>query len=719
VWKQGEAHEINPSLLLSMGGQTLTRNSLWSRWLFALLAFTLVVVFLGYQWDATYSLDIGAVKADDDLYVTGFYQRESSAADDYRWTGPHASVRFPGLGSGQTWTLSLYASGYRPEGQPLPQVEVLLNHQHVASFVAEDGMAEYVFPIPASMIDWSGNVLAEIEPEVFSPEHDSRQLGLLISRISIEPVGGGVVLPSPLTLLVLLASVLLLFLYLRWMGASCSLSVWCSLPLVVTLGFVTALHRQYLTYVSLLVLALLAGAAVVAVVLHWLLAKLAGRFQWPALKPWQSKPVLGVLLLALACNLALAPTPGFVGDLGIYMLWAWKLTTGGLHTAYLPHPLVEPINYLPLIPYLFSFVGSLYQRLFASGFPLPLAQTTLLFYSMMKLPMIAANLATGGIIFAFLRRRTSQRVALLSMTVYLFNPAILFDSAYGGQADAIHSLFAVLAVVLILEKRVVGAWLSIALAALSKPQGALFLPLILFLTWRQLGTRAVLKGLITAGVTVILIFSPFFFRGTGDSLVGYLLSIGHLDIPGLPAYTTMGAHNLWWVLGLGAEVGDTAGPLSQLPAFGTLITPRTIGLTLLGLLYTLGLWRLWRGRDETAVPVVAAFLGFACYMSLTQVHETYAFSVLPFLALALYTQRRWRMIYVILSLTFLANMCLHDAALLDMLGVLEQEWLTEPLKYANALVNLGVLVYWISGFVLGKRAGRAPRFEDVEERQAA
>lgn len=702
-----------------MGGHALIRDSLWSRWHCALLALTLMVVFLAYQWDATYSLDIGAVKADDDLYITGFYQRESSAADDYRWTGPHASVRFPGMGRGESWTLSLHASGHRPAEEPLPQVDVWLNDQHLAFFVAEDGMTECQIPIPASMIDWSGDILLEIESEVFSPENDSRQLGLLISRISIEPAGGGTIVPSPLTLLIILGSVIILFLFLQWMGVSGSMSFCASLPLVVALGFVTALHRQYLTYVSLLVLTLVASAAVGAVVLHWLLGKLAGRFRGLARKPMQVKPVLGVLLLALACNLALAPTPGFVGDLGIYMLWAWKVTTGGLHTVYLADPLVEPINYLPLIPYLFSLVGSLYRRLFAPAFPFPLAQTTLLFYSMMKLPMIAANLATGAIIFVFVHRRTNRRVALLSMTFYLFNPAILFDSAYGGQTDPIHSLFAVLAVVLILEKHVVGAWFSVALAALSKPQGALFLPLILCLTWRQLGTRAVLKGLVTAGATVILVFSPFFCRGTGDSLVGYLRSIGHLDIPGLPAYTTMGAHNLWWVLGLGAEVADTAAPLSQLPTLGTLITPRTIGLALLGLLYTLGLWRLWRNGGESSVPVVAAFLGFSCYMSLTQVHETYAFSVLPFLALALHTHRRWRIVYAVLSLTFLANMCLHDAALLDMLGVLEQEWLIEPLKYANALVNLGVLVYWITDLILGRRVRRAPGSEDLEERQAA
>jgi hypothetical protein len=695
----------------------LTRYMSRSRWLAATLAVTLLVLCAAYQWHSAYSLDIGAIKADDDLYITGFHQRESSPADDYRWTGPSAIVRFPGVGSGRPWSLSLYASGYRPAGQNSPDVEVRVNDHQVASFVAQEGMQEYVFDVPAALLGWSGDVVIEIRPEVFSPEGDSRQLGLLVSRVTLTPAGGGIAVPSPWTLVLVLASVAILYLFLRWLGARDSVSFWASLPLVVALGFVAALHRQYLTYFSVLVLLLLAGAAIATVILHWLLERLGRRRGWSTTEATQLKPVLGVLLLALACNLALAPTPGFVGDMGIYMLWAWKLTTGGLHTAYLPHQLVEPINYLPFIPYLFSFVGSWYRRLFAPSFPCPLEQTTLLLYSMIKLPMIVANLATGTIIFLFLRRETNQRLALLSMAVYLFNPAILFDSAYGGQADAIHSLFSVLAVVLILHNRVAGAWFSIALAALSKPQGALFLPLILFLTWRESGTRGVLKGLLTAAATTALVFSPFLWRGTWDSLLGYLLSIGRLDIPGLPAYTTMGAHNLWWVLGLGAEVGDTAGPLSQLPVVGALITPRTIGLALLGLLYALGLYRLWRHRSRSDVPIVAAFLGFACYMSLTQVHETYAFSVLPFLALALPFARRWRVVYAVLSLTFLANMCLHDAALLDMMGVLEQEWLIEPLKYANALVNLGVFVYWVIELSprRGLRKGSVPSSLDERE----
>ena len=692
---------------------------MWSRWFGALLALVLAVVFIAYQWTASYSLDIGAIRADDDLFIAGFHQRESNPTDDYRWTGSHASVELPGLGRGRPWTLVLFLNGYRSLGQPSPRVTLSVNGHLLARFVAEGGMAEYRFQIDPAMIGLSGDVLVEIAPQVFLPEDDSRELGVLVSRITVEPAAAGIVVPSPVTQLLIAGSVVVLFLFLRRIGASPTLAFCASLPLLLALGFVAAVHRQYVTWYSLLVLLLLTGAAVASAVLECVLAWSARRFRNSALDDVETRPLLGLLLLALACYLALLPTPGFVGDIGIFMLWSWKLTTEGLHAAYLPHPLVGPVNWLPLIPYLFSVVGSLYRRLFAPSFPFPLDQTTLLFYSMLKLPTITADIGTGAVIFAFLRRRTSQRLALLSMAAYLFNPAVLFNSAYGGQADAIHSLFAVLAVALILERRVAGAWLSISLSALSKPQGGLFLPLTLLLTWKQSGARAVLKGMAAAAIVMLVVFSPFLCHGTWGSLLEYLTSIGRLDIPGMPAHTTMGAHNLWWVLGLGGEVADTGGPMSQLPFVGSLLVPRTIGLTLMVMMYGLGLFRVWKSGDESLVPVIAAFVGFACYMTLTQMHERYAFSMLPFLAMALPSARRWAFIYLALTVTFLANLSLNDAALLDMLGILEHERLLGYISYLNALVNLGMLVYWVVVLSTGWRGGRVAVTDSSPARQAA
>jgi len=86
--------------------------------------------------------------------------------------------------------------------------------------------------------------------------------------------------------------------------------------------------------------------------------------------------------------------------------------------------------------------------------------------------------------------------------------------------------------------------------------------------------------------------------------------------------------------------------------------------------------------------------------------KTYAFSVLPVLGLALPSGARWSLVHLALTLILLANMCLHDAALLDMLGLLEHERLLDPIKYLNALVNLGVLVYWAGVLSAGWRSGQ-------------
>jgi hypothetical protein len=137
------------------------------------------------------------------------------------------------------------------------------------------------------------------------------------------------------------------------------------------------------------------------------------------------------------------------------------------------------------------------------------------------------------------------------------------------------------------------------------------------------------------------------------------------------------------------------------------------------ILYLLGVLALWRSDDELMVPVVAAFVAFACFMTLTQVHARYVFSTLPFLAMALTTATRWKTIYMVLSITFLTNMVLHDAALLDLFGLLEHEGLLDPIKYINALVNVGVLVYWAVLLSAGRRSGLVAVRSTYQEEGAA
>lgn len=71
--------------------------------------------------------------------------------------------------------------------------------------------------------------------------------------------------------------------------------------------------------------------------------------------------------------------------------------------------------------------------------------------------------------------------------------------------------------------------------------------------------------------------------------------------------------------------------------------------------------------------------------------EIYTFSALPVLGLALPTGARWSLAYLALTTILLANMCLHDGALLDMFGLLQHKQLPQPIKLLYALTTWA---YW-------------------------
>ena len=99
--------------------------------------------------------------------------------------------------------------------------------------------------------------------------------------------------------------------------------------------------------------------------------------------------------------------------------------------------------------------------------------------------------------------------------------------------------------------------------------------------------------------------------------------------------------------------------------------------------------------------------------------ETYAFSVLPVLGLALPSGARWSLVHLALTMILLANMCLHDAGLLAMLGLLQHEQLPQPIKPLYALTNLGILVYWADLSLAGWRWRRGSVGRTLQDTQVA
>lgn len=297
------------------------------------------------------------------------------------------------------------------------------------------------------------------------------------------------------------------------------------------------------------------------------------------------------------------------------------------------------------------------------------------------------------------RMLESGRVAAV---LWLCNPAVLWDTAYWGLPDSIHSAFALLAVGIagsVLDGSAldgsapVGSeegrarsepsarlWFlaggALAAGVLMKPLAAPLVPLLVWAAvWGGARLRAVFALAFGAAIVALALYLPFAFAGVGATALRRLFS----DLDVMP-YTSVNAHNLWWWFGSWRNAND---PL----LFG--VSARTVGLSTFLVLVTilLGSRSISRTRHSAAAPassldrarghlesaqrgsdgtstadlaLLAASISAVFFFISTHMHENHLFMVLPFLTALAGRGARFRWFLIAASLGLLSNLALHD-----------------------------------------------------------
>src|SRR5260370_31493528 len=115
------------------------------------------------------------------------------------------------------------------------------------------------------------------------------------------------------------------------------------------------------------------------------------------------------------------------------------MVSNGIHSAYLRISESPPFDNPPLLLYPFWFLGWLYQRLVSPLFGCTRLEDPDALRFLLRLPSLVADLLAGAVIFRLLRRHgpISFRSNLVAASAYLFNPALIVDSAYWGQTAAV------------------------------------------------------------------------------------------------------------------------------------------------------------------------------------------------------------------------------------------------------------------------------------------
>jgi Gpi18-like mannosyltransferase len=385
-----------------------------------------------------------------------------------------------------------------------------------------------------------------------------------------------------------------------------------------------------------------------------------------------------ILLVGLILRALFLQGKGHETDIGTFESWMLSTIKYGIHDFYAKAGFVD---YPPGYIYVLAVFGAFYH--FISQLNLPGDWLRIA----VKLPAVISDLGLAYLSFLIVRCTWSTRAGLWAMAIVVFNPATWFVSAYWGQADSVTAVFLVWCVYCMLTKRYEVAWLLFAVAVLIKPQPLVAAPALL--VW-QLRSGAKLWRLAFIPVIGFLVAyggSVFFAPTTNPAgVIAWLYDRYHTGAALYP-YNSCNAFNLYSTR-LDFWQPDSK-LIPNLPGFAG--WPQwQWGVTIVCAFVLAVVLRQWRtlGPDYTLQErrqsfYTALFLSLlGLFMFATRMHERYLFSALAFGPLIWNISLVDRLIYLVLSGTFIVNL-LYALAYLYSPSADLAPWLVHPLSIVN------------------------------------
>ena len=328
-------------------------------------------------------------------------------------------------------------------------------------------------------------------------------------------------------------------------------------------------------------------------------------------KPFYRVTALTILLLGMALRLAPWGQNRFLEDEALYADWGLKIATGA-------DPMLdeEPVDKPPLYPYILA----LSFRLFASPLE-PGEEAVGRWETAARLPSLFAGVAGIALVYALGKHLyTDDRVGLLAALLLALSP---FDILFASTAftDPLLVAWVLAALLAAVRGRLGAAGVLIGLAAATKQQGLLFLPLVIALGavgirettggWKapKVWLRFALGfGLVAAGV--------LWWDGARVQEPGFweqgIISYGGLG-PARPE--ALGERAVEWL--------KLVGGFWVSPGFNLLLISAIVGM---------GVRRSWRVEDWVLGIFILGFLMLHWLLGF-QVWDRYLLGLVPLLAL--------------------------------------------------------------------------------------
>lgn len=248
---------------------------------------------------------------------------------------------------------------------------------------------------------------------------------------------------------------------------------------------------------------------------------------------FNDEKLLFFTLLATGFLLRIAASTLMEGHNDINLFRSWAATAANNLSQVYSN--TRSADYPPLYIYVLALIGKIASLpTFSSYFTL-----------MLKIPSIIADIVTAYFIYKLGKKYLSSVISILISSFYIFNPAIFIDSVFWGQVDSFFTLFIVIAVFLLSEKKITASSAVFAAAILMKPQGIIFLPILFFELVRGRSLKSFIYSALSAMATALIIIIPFSLNGQNPLWIFNLYSKTIAEYP----YASVNGFNFFSLIG--------------------------------------------------------------------------------------------------------------------------------------------------------------------------
>jgi dolichyl-phosphate-mannose-protein mannosyltransferase len=251
-----------------------------------------------------------------------------------------------------------------------------------------------------------------------------------------------------------------------------------------------------------------------------------------------------------------------------------------------------------------------------------------------KLPAIFSDIGTGYLIYLIVDKLKTRKWALISASLYVFNPAIFANSALWGQVDSFTAFFSILSL-WALDVNIFLSAAALAIGTLIKPQMAVISLIILFMMLqRKYNAKKIITYMVTSAIIFVAGFLPF---SGGTNLLTFIVTRMNVSLNQYP-YTSVNAFNFWGIFG------------GWKPDTGLNIAG---GIFIAILFFTFGLKFL---KQKGGEYILLAFTYSLLFLFMTRMHERHLLPVFAPLTIAVALNPVFIFALVGFSFIYLANL---------------------------------------------------------------